>query len=74
MSRSGDVWANAAKESFFSTLKIERCYRRQYVTPGIAKAEIFDYDHIEPFYIPTRRDSSLGNLSLIRYEQAGAIA
>ena len=32
MSRRGDCWDNAAMESFFSTLKRERVYRRQYAT------------------------------------------
>jgi putative transposase len=28
MSRSGNVWDNAVMDSFFSTLKIERCHRQ----------------------------------------------
>src|SRR5690606_37215215 len=32
MSRKGDCWDNAAMESFFSTLKIERVNRRRYRT------------------------------------------
>ena len=32
MSRSGNCWDNAAMESFFSTLKIERTNRKQYAT------------------------------------------
>ena len=34
MSRSGDVWDNAAMESFFSSLKTERISRKVYRTPG----------------------------------------
>lgn len=40
MSRSGDVWDNAAVESFFSTLKIERTNRRIYRTRDAAKADV----------------------------------
>jgi putative transposase len=48
MSRSGNVWDNAAMESFFSSLKTERTARKVYRTRDDAKAEIFDY--IECFY------------------------
>jgi putative transposase len=68
MSRSGNVWDNAVMESFFSTMKIERCHRRHYATRQEARADIFDY--IERFYNPTRRHSTLGNLSPIAFERA----
>ena len=48
MSRSGNVWDNAAMESFFSSLKTERTARKQYRTRDEAKADAFDY--IERFY------------------------
>ena len=48
MSRSGNVWDNAAMESFFSSLKTERIDRRTYRTRDEAKADVFDY--IERFY------------------------
>ena len=48
MSRSGNVWDNAAMESFFSSLKTERIARKVYRTRNEAKADIFDY--IERFY------------------------
>ena len=48
MSRSGNVWDNAAMESFFSSLKTERIARKTYRTRNQAKAEVFDY--IERFY------------------------
>ena len=48
MSRSGNVWDNAAMESFFSSLKTERTARRMYRTRNDAKADVFDY--IERFY------------------------
>ncbi len=66
MSRSGNVWDNAAMESFFSSLKIERTDRRTYRTRDQAKADIFDY--IERFYNPKRRHSTLGYLSPMEFE------
>jgi putative transposase len=68
MSRSGDCWDNAAMESFFSTLKIERTNRTNYRTREQAKADVFDY--IERFYNPRRRHSTLGYLSPVDYEQS----
>jgi len=52
MSRRGDVWDNAAMESFFSSLKIERTHRHVYRTRYDARADVFDY--IEGFYNPKR--------------------
>ena len=49
MSRSGNVWDNAAMESFFSSLKTERIARKTYRTRNQAKADVFDY--IERFSI-----------------------
>jgi putative transposase len=43
MSRLGNVWDNAAMESFFSSLKTERTARKTYRTPDEAKANVFDY-------------------------------
>ncbi len=48
MSRSGNVWDNAAMESFFSSLKTERTARKIYRTRNEARADVFDY--IERFY------------------------
>ena len=58
MSRSGNVWDNAAMESFFSSLKTERVARKVYRSRDQAKADVFDY--IERFYNPRRRHSTLG--------------
>lgn len=66
MSRSGNVWDNAAMESFFSSLKTERTARKTYRTRDQAKADVFDY--IERFYNPRRRHSTLGYLSPVEYE------
>jgi transposase InsO family protein len=40
MSRSGNVWDNAAMESFFSSLKTERTARKLYRTRDEAKADV----------------------------------
>jgi putative transposase len=70
MSRSGDCWDNAAMESFFSTLKMERTNRTNYRTRDEAKADVFDY--IERFYNPRRRHSTLGYLSPAQYEKSAS--
>ena len=72
MSRSGNVWDNAAMESFFSSLKTERIGKKIYRTRAQAKADVFDY--IECFYNPTRRHSTLGYLSPIDFEREAGVA
>ena len=72
MSRSGNVWDNAAMESFFSTLKTERTAHKTYRTRDQAKADIFDY--IERFYNPKRRHSTLGYLSPVEFEKQMLLA
>jgi putative transposase len=72
MSRSGNVWDNSAMESFFSSLKTERTARRAYPSRQAARADVFDY--IERFYNPTRRHSTLGYLSPIKYEEQAQVA
>jgi putative transposase len=70
MSRSGNVWDNAAMESFFSSLKTERTGRKLYRTRDDAKSDVFDY--IERFYNPKRRHSTISYLSPMEFEtQAG---
>ena len=69
MSRSGNVWDNAAMESF-SSLKTERTGRKLYRTRDDAKSDVFDY--IERFYNPKRRHSTISYLSPMEFEtQAG---
>lgn len=68
MSRLGNVWDNSVMESFFSSLKIERVYRRHYRSRNDAKADLFDY--VERFYNPQRRHPTLGYLSPADYEAA----
>ena len=72
MSRSGNVWDNAAMESFFSSLKTERTARKTYRTRSEAKADVFDY--IERFYNPKRRHSTLGYLSPVEFEKKAGLA
>jgi putative transposase len=67
MSRAGNVWDNAAMESFFSSLKTERTARKMYRTRDQAKADVFDY--IERFYNPKRRHSTLGYISPVEFER-----
>lgn len=50
MSRSGNVWDNAAMESIFSSLKTERIRGKVYRTRHAAKADVFE--NIERFYTP----------------------
>jgi putative transposase len=72
MSRAGNVWDNAAMESFFSSLKTERTAAKTYHTRDQAKADVFD--DIERFYNPTRRHSTLGYLSPMEFEVKAGVA
>jgi putative transposase len=72
MSRAGNVWDNAAMESFFSSLKTERTAAKTYRTRDQAKADVFDY--IERFYNPKRRHSTLGYLSPMEFEMQAELA
>jgi putative transposase len=72
MSRSGNVWDNAAMESFFSSLKTERTARKAYRTRDQARADVFDY--IECFYNPRRRHSTIGYLSPMQFERNAAVS
>ena len=72
MSRSGNCWDNAAMESFFSSLKIERTARKTYRTRDEAKADVFDY--IECFYNPKRRHSTIGYVSPMDFEAKAGLA
>jgi putative transposase len=72
MSRSGNVWDNAAMESFFSSLKTERTARKIYRTRDEAKADVFDY--IKRFYNPKRRHSTIGYRSPVAFERTAGLA
>ena len=71
MSRSRNVWDNAAMGSFFSSLKTERTARKTYRTRDQAKADVFDY--IECFYNP-KRHSTIGYLSPVEFERQAGFA
>lgn len=68
MSKAGDVWDNSVMETFFSSLKIERVYRKDYRTRDQARADLFDY--VERFYNPYRRHSTIGYVSPVAFEKA----
>ena len=72
MSRSGNVWDNAAMESFFSSLKTERTARKVYRTRDDAKSDVFDY--IERFYNLKRRHSTIGYMSPVEFEMQAGLA
>jgi transposase InsO family protein len=58
MSRRANCWDNAAMESFFKTLKVERVHRLRYDTRAAATLDIVDW--IEGFYNQRRIHSSIG--------------
>ncbi len=66
MSRRGNCYDNAAMESFWSSLKRELVYRRQFATRSEARAAIFEW--IEVFYNRTRLHSALGFKSPVDFE------
>jgi transposase InsO family protein len=66
MSRRGNCYDNATMESFWSTLKLELIYRRDFATHHQARAAIFDY--IEAFYNRERLHSALNFLSPTAFE------
>jgi putative transposase len=72
MSHSGNVWDNAAMESFFSSLGTKRTMRKMYRTWDEAKADVFHY--IERFYNVRRRHSTIGYLSPADYERQAGLA
>jgi transposase InsO family protein len=67
MSRAGNCYDNAAMESFWSSLKTET---RMDIQPAASRAQarLAIFDHIETFYNPKRRHSSLGYLSPVAFE------
>ncbi len=66
MSRRGNCYDNARAEAFFSTLKIERIYRRDFAGHAQARTEISEW--IEAVYNLRRRHSSRGIVSPIDFE------
>ena len=72
MSRKGNCWDNAPMESFFSRLKVELIYAKNYRTIQEAKSGVFAY--IEIFYNRKRRHSANDGMSPVAYEEKAAIA
>ena len=72
MSRSGNIWENAAIKSFFSSLKTERIDRKVEPSRDAARADVFDY--IERFYNTVRRHSTIGYISPVEFERKLGLA
>ena len=70
MSRRGNCYDNAYVESWFSSLKKESIYRRQYSTANELRALVFEY--IEVWYNRKRKHSSLGYQSPVKYRLANS--
>lgn len=68
MSRRGNCYDNAAMESFWSTFKMERLFRRPPADPRELHRSTFEY--IEAFYNTRRQHSSLGYISPIDFESS----
>jgi transposase InsO family protein len=68
-SRKGNVWDNAPKESFFSSLEMELLRQKRFKTKPEAIQEVFIY--IEIFYNRQRIHTSLGGRSPAEFEAAG---
>lgn len=69
MSRKGNCWDNAGKESFFGKLKAEWIRGKIFSTREEAHREIARY--IEVFYNRQRRHAALGYVSPVDFEQRG---
>jgi putative transposase len=66
MSRAGNCYDNAAMESFWSRLKTELVYRREFPSREEARRAIFEY--VEVFYNRVRLHSALGYKSPVDFE------
>jgi putative transposase len=71
MSRKGNCYDNAVKESFFHTLKSDLVHDEHYSTRAIARASLFEY--MEIFYNREIRHSSLGHLTPEEFEARNKI-
>jgi transposase InsO family protein len=72
MSRKGNCWDNAPMESFFSRLKVELIYAKNYLSRDEARSGIFTY--IEIFYNRKRRHSANDGKSPVAFEKLAAKA
>ena len=66
MSRRANCYDNAAMESFWSTFKLERLYRRPPIDLNDVHRAAFEY--IDAFYNTRRQHSSIGYLSPLDFE------
>lgn len=66
MSRKGNCYDNAAMESFWSTLKLERLFRRRPLDAHDAHRAIFQY--VDGFYNTRRLHSALGYRTPLDFE------
>jgi putative transposase len=57
MSRKANCWDNAAMESFFKTLKVERVYQVRYESRAQARIDLVNW--IEGFYNSQRLHTSI---------------
>jgi putative transposase len=67
MSATGNCYDNATMESFWSTLKNELIYRRDFQDLAEVRLAVFDY--IETFYNRRRLHSAIGYQSPVEFEQ-----
>ncbi len=72
MSRKGNCWDNAAMESFFSRLKVELIYAKNYQWIEATRSGIFSY--IEIFYNRKRRHSANDGACPVEFEETAALA
>jgi transposase InsO family protein len=72
MSDAGNCYDNAVAESFFASIKKERLSLRAFAT----RTEVYDAvaRYIDGFYNPTRRHSTLGDISPMQYERETKLA
>lgn len=68
MSRKGNAWDNAAMESFFKTLKVERVHQVRYDTRAQARLDIVDW--IEGFYNRVRIHTTIGFVAPVTKERS----
>lgn len=72
MSRKGNCWDNAPMESFYSRLKVELIYAKNYQSIAEVRSGIFSY--IEIFYNRKRRHSANDGVSPVELEEKAALA
>ena len=68
VNRKGNAWDNAAMESFFKTLKVERIYQVRYDTRAQARLDIVDW--IEGYYNRVRMHTVIGFLTPVAKERS----